>query len=145
MCSATQSTKRTFHHIKMVQVNSLNKQEDNKHIRPLWLTTHPKAQVHKFNYEVDTRAGCYIIPVHIFRSIFRDRRPELPHVIITGYDYSPVTNTGSCTAILITGCQVPRKAVFQVTDTRRYLILGRETVRKIGYRHFLKITPMKLT
>ena len=55
----------TSHHMKMVQVNSFNKQEDNKDIRPLWLTTCPKVQVYKFDCEVDTGAGCNIMPLYI--------------------------------------------------------------------------------
>ena len=31
----------TSHHMETVQVNRLNKQEDNKCMRPLWLTRHP--------------------------------------------------------------------------------------------------------
>ena len=56
-------------------------------------------------------------PVHLHIN-FRDGRPELPKVIITRYGDSLVANTGSCTAILLSGCQAPRKAMFQVTDTR---------------------------
>ena len=65
-------------------------------------------------------------------------------MMITGYGDSLVTTTGSCTAVLLTGCQVPRKAMFQVMDTRGYLIIGRETVRKLGYIHIPKITPSRL-
>ena len=136
----------TFHHKKMAQVNSLNKQEENKHMRkPLWQTTHPKTHVHKFSCEADTRAWCSIMPLYIYRSIFRDMRPEPPMMTISGYGESLVANTGLCTAVFITGYQAPRKAVFQVTDTIGYLILGKETVRKIGYIPFLKITQAKLT
>ena len=92
--------------------NSLIKQEDNKHIRPLWLTTHPKAQVHKFDCEVDTGAWCTIMSLHIYRSILGDRRLEPPMMIITGYGDSLVANTGLCTALLLTGYQVLRKALF---------------------------------
>ena len=134
-----------FLHMKMVQVNGFNKLKDNRHIRPLWLTTHPKVQVHKFYCEVDTGAGCNIMSLCIYTSIFRDQRPELPMMIITGYGDSLVANTGSCTAVLLTGCHVLRKAIFQVVDTRGYLILGRETVRKIGYMHFLMFTHLRLT
>ena len=56
----------------------------------------------------------------------------MPMMIITKNGDSLVANTGSYTAVLLTGCQVLRKAMFQVMDTRGYLILGRETVRKIG-------------
>ena len=66
-------------------------------------------------------------------------------MIITRHGDSQVANTGLSTAVLPTRCQAPRKAIFQVMDTRGYLTLGRETVRKIGYIHFPNITPPKLT
>ena len=118
-----------LYQLKIVQVNSLNKQEDNKHIRPLWFATHPKAQVHKFDCEVDKGEGCNIMPLYIYRSIFRDKRLELPMMIITRYGDSLAITIGPCTAILLTGCQAPRKAMLQVTDTRGHLIIGRETAR----------------
>ena len=52
------------------------------------------------------------------------------------YGDSPVANKGLCTAILLTECQTPRKAKFQVTEMRGYLIVGRETVQQIGYIDF---------
>ena len=63
---------------------------------------------------------------------------------ITMYGDTLVTATGLCTAVLLTRCQVLRKAIFQVIDTRGYLITGRETVRKPVYIHFVKITPPRL-
>ena len=66
-------------------------------------------------------------------------------IIITGCGDLSVANTGLCTLVLLTGCQLAKKAVFQITNTRGYLILHRETVRKIGYIHFPKIMPLKLT
>ena len=134
-----------FCHIKTVQVKSLNKQEDNKHIRPLKVKTCPKVQVHKFDCEVDTGPGCNIMPLYIYRSIFGDQKPEPSMMIITGCGDSPVPNTGLCTSELFIGYQAPRKAVFQVTYTRGYLILSRETVRKIGYIYLPIITLPKLT
>ena len=133
----------TFHHMYMVKLNSLNKQEDNKHIRPLSLATPPKAEIHKSDCKVDTGVGCNIMPLYIYRSIFRSQRLELP-MMITRYGNSLVITTGSCIAVLLTGCQAPRKAVFQVTDTRGYLVIERETARKLGYAHFLKITLSRL-
>ena len=47
----------------------------------------------------------------------------MPVMIIIGYGDSTAANTGLYTAVLLAGCQVPRKAVSKVTDTRRYLIL----------------------
>ena len=134
-------TKRTtvvmFLHMKTVQVNSLNKQEDNKHIIPLWLATCPRLQSwHR------SRVQCHT--PYIYRLLFGDQRPELPMMMITRYGNSLVSTTESYIAVLLTGCQVPQKAMFQVTDTRGYLIAGTETVRKLGYIHCLKITPPRL-
>ena len=81
----------TFHYMKTVQLNSLNKQEDNKHIRLLWLATHPKAQVNKLDCKVDTGAECNIMPLYIYRSIFEDQRLELDMMMITGYGDTLVT------------------------------------------------------
>ena len=53
-------------HIQTVPVNSLNKQEDNRHTQPLWVSAQLDTQVHQFDCEVDTAAGCrYYAPVHL--------------------------------------------------------------------------------
>ena len=39
-------------------------------------------------------------------------------MIINGYDDSPVANIGSCIAVVLSGCQVLKKAMFQVMDKR---------------------------
>ena len=85
------------------------------------------------------------MPLYIYRSIFRDQRPEPPSMIINGYGDSLVANTGSSSAVFLNGCQELRKAKFQVTDTREYLIPGGETMRMIWYIHFTKIIPPRLT
>ena len=84
------------------------------------------------------------MPLCIHRLLFKDWKPKPPTVIISRYGDSLVANEGSSTATLLSGCQTPLKAVFQVTDTRGYLILGHEKVQQIGYMHFPKITPSKL-
>ena len=76
------------------------------------------------------------MPLYICRSIFRDQRPEPHMMIITRFGDSPAVNTGSYTAIPLTSCQAPRKAMHIVIDTRGYLIPGRETVSEIAYLHF---------
>ena len=88
--------------------------------------------------------SCNILPLYIYRSLFKDQRPEPPTILISGYGDSPVADQGSCIAVLLTGCQMPQRTVFQVTETSWYLILGGETVQQIGYIWFLKITPPKL-
>ena len=65
-------------------------------------------------------------------------------MVSTGYGDTLVTTAGLFTAVLLTGYQVLLKPMFQVKDTKWYLINGRETVGKLGYIHFPKITPAKL-
>ena len=40
------------------------KHSDNKHIRPLWVAKSRNSKIHQTNCEVDTGAGCNILPVH---------------------------------------------------------------------------------
>ena len=49
---------------------------------------------------------------------------EPPTVLISGYGDFPLKNQGLSIALFLIGNQAPKKAVFQVTDTRGYLILG---------------------
>ena len=83
-------------------------------------------------------------PLYIYRSLFKDQRPEPPTVLISRYGNSLVANQRSCPAVLLIGCQTPQKAVFHIIDTRGYLILGCEMVQQIGYICFSKIIPPKL-
>ena len=114
------------HNMQTVWVNSLNKQEDNRHVWLLWLTTQLDAWVCYFDCEFDSGAGCNVMPLYIYGSMFGNKKPKPCTVFINGYVDSPVKNHVSCTAIHLTECQEPQKAVFQVTDTRGYLIEGCE-------------------
>ena len=113
-----------------MQDNSLNKQEDKRHIWPLWMSTQLYAQVHQFDFEVDSGSGCKIIPLYICSSLFRDKKPQPPLVIISGYGDFSVKNLGLSTVTLLTGKQVWQKAVFQVIHTRGCLILGHGPLKK---------------
>ena len=103
------------------------------------------AQVHQLACEIISAAGCNMMPLYIYRSLFRDKKPESPTVLINVYSDSPVNNQEACTAGLLTGNQALQKEVFHVTATRGYLILGHETAQQIGYIYFPRITPPKLT
>ena len=46
----SETPEAAFHHMHTVQVNNFNKQEDNQHMWPLWLTTQLDVQVHQFHY-----------------------------------------------------------------------------------------------
>ena len=62
------------------------------------------------------------MPLYIYWSLHRDEKPEPATVLVNEYGESPVKN--QVTVILLTRNQASQEAVFQVTDTRGYLILA---------------------
>ena len=64
------------------QVNSLKKWEDSRHIQPLWVSTQLDAQEHQFDCEVNSGAGCSIMPLYIYWLLFRDKKPNPPKVLV---------------------------------------------------------------
>ena len=85
------------------------------------------------------------MPLYIYRSLSRDKKPEHPTVLLSEYGNCLVKIKWSCTAIPLTGNQTPQKAVYHVTGTRGYLIPGHGTTQQVGYIHFARITLPKLT
>ena len=78
--------------------------------------------------------------------IFGDKILTPTSVQVFGYGESPVANLGACTIAIHTGDrQQPQMATCQVTDTRAYLILGRETAQQVGYFAFPDVPPLSLT
>lgn len=86
------------------------------------------------------------MPLYLHKSLFGDKSLTPTSVQIFGYGESPVANLGACTIAIHTGDrQLPQMATCQVTDTRGYLILGRETAQQVGYIAFPEVTPPSLT
>ena len=86
----SETLEAAFHNMQTVQVHSLNKQENNRHIQPLWLTTQLDAQVHQFDCEVDLEAGCNIMFLNIYRLMFGENKLEPLTLFINGYSDSPI-------------------------------------------------------
>ena len=96
--------------------------------------------------EIDTGARCNAMPLYLHKSLFGDKSLTPTSVQIFGYGESPVANLGACTIAIHTGDrQQPQTATCQVTDTRGYVILGRETAQQVGYIAFPEVTPPSLT
>ena len=86
------------------------------------------------------------VPLYLHKSLFGDKSLTPTSVQIFGYGESSVANLGACTIAIHTGdIQKPQMATCQVTDTRGYLILGRETAQQVGYIAFPEVTPPSLT
>ena len=118
----------------------------SKHIKPLWLSTASGGPIYEVECEIDAGAGCNVMPLYLHKSLFGDKSLTPTSVQIFGYGESPVANLGACTIAIHTGDrQLPQMATCQVTDTRGYLILGRETAQQVGYIAFPEVTPPSLT
>ena len=100
--------------MQAVQFNSPNKQEDDRHILPMWMSTQLNVQLHQFDCEFDSRVGYNVMFLYTYRSLFRDKKLEPPTDLINGYSGSPVKNKELPTAALLTGNQAPQKTVSQV-------------------------------
>ena len=74
----------TFHHLQTVQTNSLNnKQEDNNHIHPILVSMQHSCQIHQFDCEVDSGAGYNIMPLYIYKLLFKQWIPQPPSILIS--------------------------------------------------------------
>ena len=134
-----------FHHIQTFHVKSIN-DTSSKHIKPLWLSTASGGPIYEVECEIDAGAGCNVMPLYLHKSLFGDKSLTPTSVQIFGYGESPVANLGACSIAIHTGDrQQPQMATCQVTDTRGYLILRRETAQQVGYIAFLEVTPPSLT
>ena len=134
-----------FHHIQTFHVKSIN-DTSSKHITPLWLSTASGWPIYQVECEIGTGAGCNVMPLYLHKSLSGDKILTPTSVQIFGYGESPVANLGACTIAIHTGDrQQPQMATCQVTDTRGYLILGRETAQRVGYFAFPEVTPPSLT
>lgn len=130
-----------FHHIQTFHVKSIN-DTSSKHIKPLWLSTANGGPMYEVECEIDTGAGCNVMPLYLHKSLFGDKSLTPTSVQIFEYGESPVANLGACTIALHTvDRQQPQMATCQVTNTRGYFILGRETAQQVGYIAFLEVTP----
>ena len=133
-----------FHHIQTYHVKSI-KDTSSKHIKPLWLSAATEGPMHQAECEIDTGAGCNVMPSYMYRSLFGDEELMPTSVQIFGYGASPKANLGACMIHIHTSNNQPQMATCQVTDTRGYLILGRKTAQQGGYINFPVVTPPALT
>ena len=86
------------------------------------------------------------MPLYLHISLIGDKSLTRTSLQMFGYGESPVPNLGACTIAIHTGDrQQPQLTTCQVTDTRGYLILGRESAQQVGYIAFPEVTPPSLT
>ena len=127
--------------INTVAIHSLNNPKHTEHIKPLWLSRDPSSQVFRIDCEVDTGAGCNILPLYKAKALFGDELSlNSPTVTLSGYNDAPVQNLGSCHVYLYHGSN-SYKILCQVADSRGPMLLGRHDALKLGYVNFPSINP----
>ena len=115
--------------------------KDTEHIRPLWVAQSQGSQVSQTDCEVDTGAGCNILPAHRAQQLFGQewlRTLDPPRVQIEAYSGQSVHSLGSCVLHL----HIDNKAfptIFQVTNMSGLIILGRTQAKAMGDVEFPKI------
>ena len=99
-----------FHRIQSFQVKSIH-DNCNKHTKPLWLSAANGGIVHQIECEIDSGAGCNVMPLYLLKSLFGDKELMHTSVQIFGYGESPVAILGACTIAIHTGnSQEPQMA-----------------------------------
>ena len=121
--------------------------KDAEHIRPLWLLQSPNSDIAKTECEVDTGAGCNIMPLHKAQQHFSKEwldALDQPRVHIEAYGGQPIYSLGSCVVYLHIDNKV-FPTIFEVTDTPGPIILGRKHAKAMGYVQYPAIKPPDIT
>ena len=115
--------------------------KDTEHIRPLWVAQSQGSQILQTDCEVNTGAGCNILPTHKAQQLFGQEWLENlnpPRVQIKAYRGQSVHSLGSCVLHLhIDNKAFP--AIFEVINMTGPIILGRTQAKAMGYVKFPKI------
>ena len=69
--SATEET--NVHVLQIVSVAKLTNQEQGEHIRPLYYSNSLNSTPHQITCEVDTGAGCNVMPLHVAQKLYNDQ------------------------------------------------------------------------
>ena len=110
----------------------------------MWLSLEPNSALKKLNCEVDTGAGCNVLPYNLLKSTFGDVKLKPATVRIIAYDDNAVEVMGSCILHAHTDSKVYRLEC-QVTQTEGHFILGRDTAVQMKYVAFPEIKPPQIS
>ena len=60
----------TCNSLKTVQVSRLGANEQSKHIQPAWIAQSQNTKKHQLDVEIDTGAGCNVMPLYKVQELF---------------------------------------------------------------------------
>ena len=125
------------------QINVHRIDSDDEHLKPLWISTGYGETVHQVEAEIDSGAGCNVMPLYLYKAIFKDNELDRPTVRILAFGDTKVHVKGSCLVTIHTSEGLMQDR-FQVTETKRHLIMGRRLSKRIKYLIFPEVTPPQL-
>ena len=130
--------------------NNLCTSPHKKALRPLWIRIPDKCKIHELMCEIDTGAGCNVMPKYLASQI-TDKPLKSPKTRITAYGNHQIHVLGSFQTEAIVNSNEGHKILWQVTDTEGPPILGLSSAEVLGYVSFptikqpaLSCTPIRL-
>ena len=60
----------TCNSLKTVQVSRLGANEQSEHIQPAWIAQSQNSKKHQLDVEIDTGAGCNVMPLYKVQELF---------------------------------------------------------------------------
>jgi hypothetical protein len=119
--------------IRSAQVKSL------KAMRPIWISGEDqKEQLHELQCEIDTGAGCDVMPWQIYKDVFGRKPLDKATMTITGYGGNSISNLGS--SMMKIHLRNRKMSIrFQIMETAGPPILGLQSARLLGYVDFPKV------
>ena len=59
-----------YNSLKTVQVSRLGANKQSEHIQPAWIAQSQNSKKHQVDIEIDTRAGCNVMPLYKMHELF---------------------------------------------------------------------------
>ena len=128
--------------IQTIQLSRLGANEKSEQIQPAWIAESQNSEMHQMNVEVDTGAGCNVMPLYKVEELFGQewlvQRLSPPTVRIKAYGNQEVKVLGSIVLYMHTKEKTDR-VTWQVTDTTGVPILGRSQAKHMNYINYPEI------
>ena len=133
--------------LQTIQVSRLGANEKSEQIQPAWIAESQNSEMHQMNVEIDTGAGCNVMPLYKVKELFGQewlvQRLSPPTVRIKAYGDHEVKVFGSIVLYMHTKEKTDR-VTWQVTDTMGVPILGRSRAKHMNYINYPEIhAPQK--
>lgn len=112
--------------------NNLCTPTHKRALRPIWIRTPDKSSIHELMCEIDTGAGCNVMPKYLYSQV-TNKPLDPPKTRITAYGDHQIHVLGSLQTEAIVNSNECHDIQWQVTDTKGPAILGLLSAEVLGY------------